>query len=95
MDQLGAMERGKMHIDIGVGKPEIAPIRHIDPLVALALERALVSHPRDTEHSAVYVHVVAMLEVIVVRQESGRHPLARVGRERHESTRIEIPVTGL
>ena len=70
VDQLGAMERRKMHIDIGVRKPEVAPIRNIDPFVALTLEQALVSHPRDTEHSAVYVHVVAMLEVIVVRQES-------------------------
>ena len=84
-----------MHVGIGVGKPEIAPIRHIDPLVALALERALVSDSRNPQHPIVCGHVVAMLEVIVVRQESRRHPLARIGRERHESTRIEIPIAGL
>ena len=37
-----------MHIDIGVRKPEIAPIRNIDPLVALTLEQTLLADARDT-----------------------------------------------
>ena len=50
-----------MHIDIGVRKPEIAPIRNIDPLVALALEQALVPDSRHPQHPIVCGHVVAML----------------------------------
>ena len=61
VDQLWAMERRKMHIDIGVRKPEIAPIRNIDPLVALTLEQALVPDSRHPQHPIVCGHVVAML----------------------------------